>query len=552
MKKEIIFVLVALLLVYTTFNFIDPSLTGNVVLETGNDDLFDFFENISGFSLENHVLTLALEETVIPQSLTTLNTTSVIQAYEHKLEDEEDDYDDRLEDIEILDNKKFTLDENKILNFTLNTSLENGDFITFHSENNADRELILCTQDGNCTISSYVFDEDEETYNFTLTHLQSPTNQFYLDNNKSVKINYLYGLKTHTYNWNVTSYAYPEQVSLISSEIPLPALSTLHNLLVNESTENQSILYEYSLNAQDWFVMTTPLDKETSSLWLRITFTSDGNVTPSIYDLNLNYSSCVADCFETVYVINRTAQISLLENSSAIINASFTQLNISSTSLEFNKTLSVLEYDATNVSYDKIPAGRFIEIEADFSENTSFVLRVGYDSDVIAASNINISSLAVYYYNTTSEDWEKLPSTVYTDENYVEAVLEHLSTYGLFGDTPSFEETSSGGSGGGGNSLPEVIEEFVVEEEIVVEEPEAVLPFTNEELVVEENAVEPEPVQEETFFDGLTGNVVDFGRDLFKGPNVILPASLILLAGIYLAYRLQSRRIRIPKRRWHR
>jgi len=545
-------VLVALLLVYTTFNFIDPSLTGNVVLETGNDDLFDFFENISGFSLENHVLTLALEETVIPQSLTTLNTTSVIQAYEHKLEDEEDDYDDRLEDIEILDNKKFTLDENKILNFTLNTSLENGDFITFHSENNADRELILCTQDGNCTISSYVFDEDEETYNFTLTHLQSPTNQFYLDNNKSVKINYLYGLKTHTYNWNVTSYAYPEQVSLISSEIPLPALSTLHNLLVNESTENQSILYEYSLNAQDWFVMTTPLDKETSSLWLRITFTSDGNVTPSIYDLNLNYSSCVADCFETVYVINRTAQISLLENSSAIINASFTQLNISSTSLEFNKTLSVLEYDATNVSYDKIPAGRFIEIEADFSENTSFVLRVGYDSDVIAASNINISSLAVYYYNTTSEDWEKLPSTVYTDENYVEAVLEHLSTYGLFGDTPSFEETSSGGSGGGGNSLPEVIEEFVVEEEIVVEEPEAVLPFTNEELVVEENAVEPEPVQEETFFDGLTGNVVDFGRDLFKGPNVILPASLILLAGIYLAYRLQSRRIRIPKRRWHR
>ena len=544
--------LVALLLVYTTFNFIDPSLTGNVVLETGNDDLFDFFENISGFSLENHVLTLALEETVIPQSLTTLNTTSVIQAYEHKLEDEEDDYDDRLEDIEILDNKKFTLDENKILNFTLNTSLENGDFITFHSENNADRELILCTQDGNCTISSYVFDEDEETYNFTLTHLQSPTNQFYLDNNKSVKINYLYGLKTHTYNWNVTSYAYPEQVSLISSEIPLPALSTLHNLLVNESTENQSILYEYSLNAQDWFVMTTPLDKETSSLWLRITFTSDGNVTPSIYDLNLNYSSCVADCFETVYVINRTAQISLLENSSAIINASFTQLNISSTSLEFNKTLSVLEYDATNVSYDKIPAGRFIEIEADFSENTSFVLRVGYDSDVIAASNINISSLAVYYYNTTSEDWEKLPSTVYTDENYVEAVLEHLSTYGLFGDTPSFEETSSGGSGGGGNSLPEVIEEFVVEEEIVVEEPEAVLPFTNEELVVEENAVEPEPVQEETFFDGLTGNVVDFGRDLFKGPNVILPASLILLAGIYLAYRLQSRRIRIPKRRWHR
>src|SRR3989344_9350562 len=297
MKKEVIAILVALLIVYTAINFINPSLTGFAVYESGDLEVFNLIEDYdsSKANLSDNQIKLVLQESTTDYNVMTLNVSNLTIANEHKLNDEEDDYNDRLEKVIQDDNKELQLEKSKILNMTFSDYLNNNDVITVISNNANDKEPGICLQDGNCNISSVYF--NNKVYNFTL-NITEQANSFYLDYGNDVDIDYVYGLKNNNYEYSVSSYSYPEDYEIITEKTVLPDLSVVNNILINNTLNNQSVTYEYSTDNDNWFAVINPMNIDTKNLWIKITLYSNGNFTPVVDSILINYTSCVDDCFE--------------------------------------------------------------------------------------------------------------------------------------------------------------------------------------------------------------------------------------------------------------
>ncbi|MEK6869118.1 MAG: hypothetical protein AABX74_02730, partial [Nanoarchaeota archaeon] len=97
--------------------------------------------------------------------------------------------------------------------------------------------------------------------------------------------------------------------------------------------------------------------------------------------------------------------------------------------------------------------GKYIDITADdaIKQNlTTMTIRIYYTDADIANANLDEETLKIHYFNDTNNQWQILNSTVNTTGNYVEVTIEHLSTFGVFGDEKESTSGSSSGSGGGG------------------------------------------------------------------------------------------------------
>jgi hypothetical protein len=84
---------------------------------------------------------------------------------------------------------------------------------------------------------------------------------------------------------------------------------------------------------------------------------------------------------------------------------------------------------------------------------------VYYTDAEVSAKGIIESTLRLWYYNSTSATWTKYDAPnggVDTVENYVWALTNHFSTWGVFGNTPAPATTSNsaGGGGSGGSCSP--------------------------------------------------------------------------------------------------
>jgi hypothetical protein len=113
-----------------------------------------------------------------------------------------------------------------------------------------------------------------------------------------------------------------------------------------------------------------------------------------------------------------------------VSNASITVT--SSTNSQLNQTLSV-------------PAlNKYIQVETSQDMRdaiTSIMLKVYYTDAELNASGLNESSLAMYWYNTTTQNWDKLSTNmpwvygtgVNMAQNYVWANVSHFSNYAVGG-----------------------------------------------------------------------------------------------------------------------
>lgn len=78
--------------------------------------------------------------------------------------------------------------------------------------------------------------------------------------------------------------------------------------------------------------------------------------------------------------------------------------------------------------------GGYVEIICDQGDITVLAtIRFYYTDDQLKEAGIDESSLKVYYWNTTSSQWEEYPSTVNAVENYVEINVTHFSIWALMG-----------------------------------------------------------------------------------------------------------------------
>jgi hypothetical protein len=96
--------------------------------------------------------------------------------------------------------------------------------------------------------------------------------------------------------------------------------------------------------------------------------------------------------------------------------------------------------------------GKWFQIETDVTGFGGTMIKVPYTDAQVAAAGIDENSLRLYYYNGST--WvEQTPGGVDTTNNYVWAITDHFSTWGVFGSVAAITSSTSAGSSGGGSCL---------------------------------------------------------------------------------------------------
>ena len=540
--REIGIILLFLIVLYTGINFIENgNLTGNVVYEPGSLDLIDSFDIPPGFNQTSDGVAMVLQENIIERNFTAYNSSGLISAFRGSS--------NKTSKVIADDGQEFELEKDDILNVTFADALAEGDVVTVYSDNDNDKGVQVCRGDGNCNLTIRTFNSTYEFYNFTLT--AEIGDGFYIDGNKSVEIDAVFSFKKNAFFYDESNWVYPAQAEIISNKIDLPAISTLHNLMVNQNSNNQSIRYEYSTDNNTWELLTNPLEQSMEYFWVKAVFYSDGNLTSILHSLSANYSKCVSECFPSRMDINRTASISLMKDEDVELNAGFTNIVIRSGILQMNKSFTLVEYENTEKNYSGKAAGRFVDLNSDVV-NASFVLKMVYMQEYVDDNKINESSIKIKYYNESLMEWQVLDSVVNETENYAEVVLEHLSTYGLFGDEVNEEvsssgnsESSGGGSSGGGSSRGGsggTFNQGVTSTTTTLLRVESVTSTTVIESEIPaaiEQSIEGRQESSPGLFRTMTGRVIDTGKKMINFPTMIIASFVMIMVIAYLFIRIK-------------
>ncbi len=126
-------------------------------------------------------------------------------------------------------------------------------------------------------------------------------------------------------------------------------------------------------------------------------------------------------------------------------------------------TVTIIEYNKSRVNSTPpaLDLKKQVEINSSVANLTAVKIILYYTDEELQQAGVDENTLKIHYYNESSGQWQELPSTVNATGNYLYAVVNHLSLYGLFGDgiqpgsgsaSSSSASGDSGGGGGGGSS----------------------------------------------------------------------------------------------------
>ncbi len=119
--------------------------------------------------------------------------------------------------------------------------------------------------------------------------------------------------------------------------------------------------------------------------------------------------------------------------------------------------VTILEYNQSKVNSTPpaIDLRKQVEINTTVKNVTSVKITLYYTDEELQRDGVDENTLKIYYHNESSGQWQTLPSTVNTTGNYVYAIVDHLSLYGLYGEqapSAATESSSASSSDGGGSS----------------------------------------------------------------------------------------------------
>jgi len=129
---------------------------------------------------------------------------------------------------------------------------------------------------------------------------------------------------------------------------------------------------------------------------------------------------------------------------------------------------------ALNIFFDINVSGNIAD------EMNETILKVFYTDAEVSALGIDESTLRLYFFNVTLNNWQVQKGGVNTTGNYVWAETNHFSTWGIFGNAVVVSSPANTGGGGGGGSItwPKVTNETASNEtesnETIVDETESV------------------------------------------------------------------------------
>jgi len=423
---------------------------------------------------------------------------------------------DRTIKVQSLDADGANINKDKeIFDVTFDRELANNDIVSMYvleSDNiNVDINIFLCDNGTICNESGYGlvnFNGGEGWYNITISGLDGPKNIFNIDSPKNMKFDYIKAVHKDTTTYTSTNISYPESALIETKDISITSSSSFLNFHKNDLLNGQNIDYSYSVDSgNSWDIIPannnlSDVSVSSGKIRIKANLSGNGTETPVVYDFavsystqicnenwNLTYGVCLSnntklkyyvdknecstadnlpsdnDTYEScVYDGNVENETSNTQNTTKFLidkkQESDVLLELTSKSNILTDSVSIVEYSTNlkNSTPDSNELGKYIDITADSvtKQNlTSINIKIYYTDEEVANAGLDEDTLKIHYFNETNNQWQILNSTVNVSGNYVEVTIEHLSTFGIFGDkevTPAQESSGSSSSGGGGGS----------------------------------------------------------------------------------------------------
>ncbi|MBI2105603.1 hypothetical protein HYT56_02065 [Candidatus Woesearchaeota archaeon] len=473
------------------------------------------------------------------------------------------DHKDKTSKVNVYDNTTLEAGDSKILDIVFNQELQDNDIIQLYLKQEDATNIYLCTAGEECTSSnlgSFYFPNQDGYYNLTVQNLNSQNKVFNLNSDEKIKIDFIEAIRITETNHSETNIIYPTSAEITTQDFSITGLKSWDILITNEILNGQNIFYEYSVDSgESWTEI--PQDKnlsEVNSTKIRIKaiLGSSTTATPELLLMNLTYTtSDVQSYFET----NTTGQleISIRENIDIVINSSGIKTELillPSTTLD-NVELMIAHAGENHSS--SLSRFKEVEITAPKLNNNLYnaTIKMYYTDEEI--KGINESTLKIYYFNEATQSWQERGSIVNTNQNFIEADIEHFSIYGIFGEENSGEEESqssspsssgnseSSGSGesSGGNkkSSSEIASPNLQKEVIIGSQPaqkEQAKEEVQEEISNQAEVIVTKNEKEQT----LTGHAIRITKILSNGKiNQSLIILTVILIVAYIIVRINEK-----------
>ena len=442
-----------------------------------------------------------------------------------------------------LDGDSFTADKDEILDVRFDEYIQDEDVLQIYFETKEATEIFACDASTECVSPGYGllnYNGSLGWFNISLS-LETPIKSLNIRSAaEDIKPNFINLLRITEQENSETNITYPSTANITTQNLEISRLEKWDLLSIEENLNSQNISYEYSTDSgTTWNIV--PEDKnlsiadtESNNIKIKAVLSGNESSTPSLSSINITYFT--ADP-ETYYELNETELVSAIENREFRVNASSlkTELNINPSESFSNVLINITAPNENKPS--NLPRVKELEINAPGLNNKidSAALKVYYTSSEI--SGINEDSLKLYYYNETSQTWEALPSIVNKIEKYVEANLEHFSTYGLFGEQQSSSNNDNIGSGGKSSFTRPAVSPQPEQVQEESQQPEA----SSEQEETQQPIEEISPVGEVSEFS-LTGSAVNITQVLTEGKlNISLLILLGILIGSYIFFRIKGK-----------
>ena len=399
-----------------------------------------------------------------------------------------DEMDNDTGKVTTLDDQFSSIDEDEKLEMKFNSTLNNNDVIMVYLKSMSKEVKIYLCPIGvglTCNTSNYGLAATSSTGDvsaaITISNLPSPTNQLDINVNDTTKIDYINSTYNSVTTYNATNYTY-QNASIQTSDIATSNIISLNLFSSLTSLNGQEIIYSYSDDSgSTWNNITdsnmSSINISSGTIRFNATLLSNSTETPILHSISLGYyalctenwscsewSSCqnnlkTRSCIETNACIapeNKPVESSECGHFTRTITAQKIELSLITSSNTSNVSITTALYGNNKSNVSGIVNVENIEVEAGNEISSTLVnatFKYYYNLTEVNSLDLNISTLSFYFFNETLGNWSEIGTYVNSSGNFIEANLEHFSTFGVFGSLNSNGNSgSSGGSSGGGSS----------------------------------------------------------------------------------------------------
>ncbi|MDP4012444.1 MAG: hypothetical protein Q8R00_02455, partial [Candidatus Nanoarchaeia archaeon] len=200
---------------------------------------------------------------------------------------------DRFDKYQYLDSETKNLEDDEILNLSFNGTIISGNIISFKLENDKTSNIKICNPSVTCTTAYGSTATTTQGFYSMVLNLTNSSSYFSFHTTNKIDINHINATYFVNNTLSNTTYYYLSKAEITTENIQPIDLGSWSSISINETLNNQSIMYQYSTNnGSSWTNLTgTDLSSITSNqLRFKISLYSDGTETPKLNNFQVVYT----------------------------------------------------------------------------------------------------------------------------------------------------------------------------------------------------------------------------------------------------------------------